>query len=215
MKYIIHACNQRMWYVEEFLIPSMQAQGIRDIKIHLDRDGRGCLPSMMESLRECGRQRVSAWHLQDDVAVSRDFARKTEEHDAGIVCGFWHRYKGQEDLKEVTDGEDMRYSFPCIRIPWEMAGGFAEWFDREASGREEYRGWIGQKKYDDSFFRDYIREKHPGDMVFNLKPSIVEHVDWLIGGSVANRERQEICRATYWKDEDIIEELKDKLAHRK
>ncbi len=30
MRYMIHACPPRMWYVEEFFIPSMKAQGIRD-----------------------------------------------------------------------------------------------------------------------------------------------------------------------------------------
>ena len=42
-KYLIHCCNDRMWYVKEFLIPSMIKQGIStdDIFIYQDKNKIG------------------------------------------------------------------------------------------------------------------------------------------------------------------------------
>ena len=42
MNYMIHAAPPRMWYVEEFLIPALLAQGIRreEILVALDDSGR-------------------------------------------------------------------------------------------------------------------------------------------------------------------------------
>lgn len=203
--------------MEEFLIPSMTKQGIaeNDISVHLDDSYLGCLFAAMENFTECGRKGISAWHLQDDVAISRDFAEKTVKHDDGIVFGFWHLYNGDWDLKSgKTPVEEMGYSFPCIRIPAEIAGEFAEWFYSDARIREKYQRWVEAKKYVDSFFRDFMMECHPEQYIYNLKPSIVEHVDWLIGGSMVNKWRSEICRAAYWEDESLIDELKEQLAHR-
>ena len=36
MKILIHACPQRMWYVEEFLVPELRAQGAENIEIWCD-----------------------------------------------------------------------------------------------------------------------------------------------------------------------------------
>lgn len=217
MKYIVHACNKRKWYVDEFLIPSMREQGIMDVKTYLDKDGRGCLPSMLASFRECGKRRISAWHLQDDVVLSRDFAEKSQNIDRKIVnMGFWHRFDGDQDLHPGrTKVSDMTYSFPCVYVPHNIAQEFAEWYFDEAVKREQYKKWIEAKKYGDSFFRDFMRERHTDEYVYNFKPSLVEHIDWLIGGSTINQYRDGICRAGYWEDETIIEVLKDKLAHRK
>ena len=42
--YLIHACLEREWYVKEYLVPSMVAQGIKtgNINVYVDRkrDGR-------------------------------------------------------------------------------------------------------------------------------------------------------------------------------
>ena len=34
MKYMIHTCEARLWYVEEYLIPSMLKQGIKEDDIY-------------------------------------------------------------------------------------------------------------------------------------------------------------------------------------
>ena len=120
MKYIIHACNKRMWYVEEFLVPSMRRQGIRndDITVYLDREEIGCLFSTMEIFRECGKDGMDAWHLQDDVAISLDFAEKTAEHDDGLVFGFWHQIYDDTDLRSgFVPVQEMGYPSPNPSSP--------------------------------------------------------------------------------------------------
>ena len=41
MKYMIHCCPKRMWYVEEYLIPSMLRQGIDRDSIIIWNDNKG------------------------------------------------------------------------------------------------------------------------------------------------------------------------------
>jgi len=214
-KFMIHACPDRMWYVEDFLVPSMRAQGITNITIWNDKDGIGCLDSCMKSFESCEGD-GGTWHLQDDVLICHDFAYACEEYDEGVACGFCHILF--EPFNRPVPGEAppiyMFNSFPCIRIPDPIARECAEWYYTDAQFRPEYQDWVKSKKHDDGFWHDFYVERHPRDWVMNLVPALVEHVDWLIGGSVVNDWRGYICRATYWEDEDLVTELKAKLAHR-
>ena len=47
MKIIIHACEKRMWYVNNFIIPQLNEQGIKnkDILVWNDKLEVGCLDS--------------------------------------------------------------------------------------------------------------------------------------------------------------------------
>ena len=76
MRYLIHACPQRLWYVNDYLIPSMLLQGVKrdDIEVWNDADGRGNLTSCMESFRACAgqNQAVKGFRellLQDKVVI--------------------------------------------------------------------------------------------------------------------------------------------------
>jgi len=217
MNYMIHACEARMWYVDEFLIPSMVEQGINrnDIEVWCDTDHVGCLQATLDSFESCGSRPGGTWHLQDDVAISRSFAHITADHDDGIVHGFYFRHIDEADLHPgKTSVMKMGYSFPCCRIPNYIAGEFVEWYKTEGQHREEYQEWIRLRKHVDTFFIDFLREKHPDKFIYNLKPSIVEHVDYLVGGSTVNKWRIVPARATYFEDYDIIEKLKERIAHR-
>ena len=217
-KYMIHACEARMWYVEEFLVPSMTDQGIpeENIEIWCDHKHDGCLKATIDSFYECGKREGGIWHLQDDVAISRDFAQKTAEHDDGIVHGFFFRHIDECDLNPgKTSIMKMGYSFPCCRIPNDIAREFVDWYREDGQFRDDYQEWIRLRKHVDTFFRDFLRERHSDGFIYNLKPSIVEHVDYLIGGSTVNKWRIVPARATYFEDYDIIENLKDRIAHRK
>lgn len=214
MRFMIHACPKREWYVNDYLIPSMLAQGIPpdDIEVWMDRNGDGNLLSCMNAFFECGKRPGGTWHLQDDVLISSDFARRCAENDEGLVCGF-----GCGDFGPTmqTTGSVPRiflwYSFQCIRIPNELAGECAEWFFNDAAWRDNYRQWVIEKKNDDSFFYDFVQETQEDLRVTNLRPNIVEHVDYLIGGSMVNRWRGYWARSAYWEEEDLVEELADRL----
>ena len=54
MKIMIHACPQRMWYVEEFLAPELERQGADRVDIWCDREGKGNLRACMEAFASCG-----------------------------------------------------------------------------------------------------------------------------------------------------------------
>ena len=218
MQIMIHAVPQRMWYVEGFLIPSMLAQGIsrEEIELRCDTDGKGNLQSCMESFRAAGARDGGTWHIQDDVILCRDFAKRAQEHDLGIVCGFGcENFGAQQQTAGRVPLVFMWFSFPCIRIPNELAGACAEWFFAEAVKRDDYTKKISDRKHDDFFWQEFLREKRPDVWVTNLTPCLVDHVDYLIGGTLVNPRRPgKINRALSWEDEDLIEALREELGVR-
>lgn len=215
MQYMIHASPKRMRYVEKHLIPSMTDQGIldKDIVVWNDAQGKGNLVSCMESFQDCGKRDGGTWHLQDDVIICHDFAKRTEDFDNGVVCGFCceHFEATTENIGEV-EVRLMWYSFQCIRIPNQLAGECADWFYNDASKRDKYRFKVLSNKYDDTFWMDFMAEKHRDMKVTNLVPNLVDHIDFVIGGSLVNKLRgNKERRAFYFEDASLVEELKNKL----
>ena len=207
----------REWYVNDFLIPSMLEQGIprESIEVWLDRMYDGNLKACLKCFKYCGEKGSGRWHMQDDVVISRDFKEKTEKYDEGIVSGFMRiNWQGLTPHAGVVPAVYMWNSFQCIRIPDSIAGEFVRWFYDEATKCEEYKDKIRANKYDDWFFNEFIQERHKDDDVTNLKPSIVDHIDFLLGGSVINKWRGHLARGDLWEDDVAYEEMKDKLARR-
>ena len=219
VKYMIHACPQRMWYVEEFLVPSMLEQYIRpdDIEIRCDTEGKGNLLSCMESFRDCGERPGGTWHLQDDVIICRHFEDETWASDSLVRCGFGCRNFGPSmQERGAVPSSFMWYSFQCIFIPNKIAGECAEWFFDLAVRRDAYTTKIVEKRHDDWFFRQFMLERHTNDLVINVAPNLVDHIDYLIGGTVINPLRRiKINRAEFFNDQDLVEELAEKLKKRK
>jgi len=283
MKVMIHACPDRLWYVEGFLLPELRRQGAEEIRVWYDGTGRGNLLSCMEAFASLGtgedasplrcsariatpacaegespgtgergrpgplvrddgdgeadrcggtgdrdpssapsgrlppgegRRGEDTWHLQDDILLCRDFVRRAEELEAipGILCGFVSELGGPDcNLRGRVYIPDMWYSFPCIRIPDALARGCAKWFLSGAWKQEADPAAFAMEaagRGDDWFFREYMELRHGGETVLNLVPCLVEHVDWLLGGSVVSRWRGHPTRAVYWEDEERVEELK-------
>ena len=218
MKIMIHACPERMWYVKDYLVPSLKTQGIKQVNITVwnDTAGDGCLVSCLKSFASCDSDGAT-WHLQDDVLIAHDFAERAEELDKSgynVVHGFCHTLFEPFNRPMLWDVPAIFAfnSFPCIRIPNSMAREFVRWVYDDASKRPEYKNWIRSGKHDDSLWHDFFVERYPHERCWNEAPALVEHVDWLIGGSTVNAWRGYICRASYWEDEYLIEDLKRKLA---
>ena len=100
-RYMIHTCNNRYWYVHDYLIPSMLKQGIpkEDIVVYLDKYNEGNLTSCMHSFHSLP-SRDNVWHLQDDVVISRDFKSKIEQCeslDSFLICGFCSNVDSNKD----------------------------------------------------------------------------------------------------------------------
>ena len=64
---------------------------------------------------------------------------------------------------------------------------------------------------DDTFFHEFMACMHPYDVAENLKPNIVEHVDWLLGGSSIQKWRDYIARAEFFEDTDLVDELRERI----
>ena len=218
MRYMIHSVPSRQWYVDRYLIPSMIEQGISkdDIVVWCDTDKKGNLQSCMESFKFCGDNPTDGtWHLQDDIIISKKFAQLTKEYNYGIVAGFVVQEWGPDWAKTGSQPvNQLWYSFPCIRIPDQIAGECANWFFTDVRYRRDYKyiSRIQSKKHDDDFFLFFLQEKYPKKEIINLKPNIVDHVDYLIGGSLINAAREKtIYRSAYWEDETLVEQLENRL----
>lgn len=216
-KYMIHACKQRMWYVNDYLIPSMVKQGIGkndDIFIYLDKNEEGNLASCMSSFSYVKNiDTEGIWHLQDDVIISSDFKQRTEELDDGLVCGFCCDYDANKEITGITNMINMWYSFPCIRIPNRLAIECADWYYNGLSHPTEVKFFMRNGKNDDLIFRAFLERHYPSMSVTLVKPNLVNHIDYLIGGSTINAERRKgkIVVAEYWEEQQLIDDLAKRL----
>lgn len=209
-KYIIHACPERLWYVEDYLIPSMKEQGIKDVTVRNDKHRLGCLHHCMQifgSMEGDG----GTWHMCDDVIIGRNFRELTEPEPDGIVCGFiWER--DPQKKTGMVDLQDMRWSFPCIYIPNYLARECADWYFNEAMHATKYATYVSQRKFDDLMFLEFLKTHYPSMKVYNHEKSFVDHIDWLIGGSIVNQDRVwKIVRAMWFDDTDLVDELEMRL----
>lgn len=148
------------------------------------------------------------------MVICRDFAKRIRSAPKGVVCGFCvYKYEHEIVKGETIPKYMWQSSFPCIKIPNEIAGEFVEWFIKEQK-REGLQKYIVTGKKDDTLFHIFMLEEHFGMNVFNMAPHLVDHIDWLIGGSTINQTRPFRARAHFWDDEELITELQKKLAGR-
>ncbi len=218
-KYMIHLIPEREWYVNKYLVPSMLKQGIKNEDIYLwnDEQHLGNLTSFVESMKVCGDYKCDGvWHLQDDVMISHRFKEFTEKLDnEGVVCGIC--YKKQTDpLPNLrVDKDKMWWSFQCIRIPTSVAKGFADWYFSYAGKTTVYKEYTAENKFDDTMFWIYLQDFNKEiKTVYNAVPNLVNHIDYLIGGSSLGYNRDFILEAHFWDDEEDIkalEKLKEDL----
>lgn len=224
MKYMIHSCNKRLWYVEEYLIPSMVRQGIprEDIIVWNDNDNIGCLKSWYNSclyIKENEDLELGMWHLQDDVCICKDFYTRTKEvpNNINIRCGFVTSKfnpngKWNKGLQPIGLGW---MSFPCIYIPNKYMSEFLFWFDTTVIKDGKFKKQYDTGKMDDFFFYKYIRQLHHEIKSMNITPCLVDHIDYLIGGSTLFDRKGKQNRAFYFDDGYLVDELAEKLKDRR
>lgn len=206
---MIHTCPQRAWYVDEYLIPSLVEQGIKNIIVYNDVNGEGQLTSLMKSYEYTNDK--DTWHLQDDVIISSRFKELTEIHNDGVVCGFCNGFSSAQPGK--TNVFSMWYSMPCIRIPGHIFRNFVFWLDTLDTKRR-YGNFIETGKHDDVLFQYFMQENYNREPILNLAPNIVNHIDHLIGGSILNKARDKelsFVMAKYWDEPDLVIDIEQRL----
>lgn len=210
--YMIHTIPKRKWYVEQFLIPSMLEQGIKreNITVYCDNKRQGNLKACMNSwltLPEDG----GTWHLQDDVLICRDFKKRTEKYNAGFIAGFGSNLYDSKKPSGLSLLSNIRWTFPCVRIPNKIAKDCAKWVLEYIVGNPVYREKTKNGNGDDWAFRLYSENFLKDKMCLNLDSTLVEHVDWLIGGSSIGSTRKVECKSLNFEDEDLVEDLRRRL----
>lgn len=219
-RYMVHACPAREWYVRGYLVPSMLEQGIHpsQITIWLDREQKGNLASFVESCRSLAGVPGGTWHLQDDVCICSDFAQRTKIDKTLVIAGFC--YNGYEADDPPVTGAVMpcrlwHSCFQCVYIPNFLAAEFADWMRDTAPAVPEYAEMIATGKMDDTLFHCFLCDQHPTGVCLNLAPHLVEHVDYLVGGSQINQWRGHTSRGYYFEDDGAVDALLQKLARQR
>ena len=210
---MIHTCNTRLDYVLNHLFPSLVKQRIKisDIEIHVDDYGDGNLKSTLKSFKQLPEDGAT-WHLQDDVIISSDFKKRTEDiaKKHAAACGFCSVYDSGVSVG-IVNPDLMWYSFPCILIPNKWAHEFVDWVQQQNDDNNgKYWLQITNNMFDDYLFKSFMTEKHPDAAVLNIVPNLVNNIDYLIGGSILS-ERKEKIHAIYWEEPELIKELENKL----
>jgi hypothetical protein len=216
--YLIHTYPKRLWYVTEYLIPSMLKQGISidDINIYNDDKGDGNLRACMNAFKTLSETQEGTWHLQDDIIIASNFKERTEAYDSGLVCGFSSlKYDGDiERKKGAVCRKDMWFSFPCIRIPNKFAIECADWITTYIIGNPVYEKYWKDGVNDDWAFRLYLKEFQKDCTAINMVPCLVNHIDYLIGGGSGKKVREHPVTAQYWDEDYLVEELKCQIENR-
>lgn len=219
-KFLIHACKDRLWYVKQYLIKSMKRQGIsaKNIDIYLDRDEEGCLESCMKSFAMMPFNEYDTWHMQDDVIICSDFKERTDMLDRlqknSVVCGYCYTLDENKHVVGHVKAKQMWYSFPCIRIPNNIARYCADWYYRKVQKDNAYGIYIRSKRHDDTLFHIFMEDYFSQHDVLNLKPNLVDHVDYLIGGSVVNKARAEKeTHAVHFEDVNLVTKLEREFTY--
>lgn len=220
MKLLIHACPQRMWYVEGYLVPMLQDRGVGadEIEIWNDAAGRGNLIACMEAFASRTGE-GGTWHIQDDVLPCSDFAVRCREYDEGVAYGFACRNFGDRlDAWGSVYVNDAWNSFQCVRIPDPWARECAEWVLSGAWERESPLPELSVLRAigngDDTFFHEFMICRHGDAAAENIRPNLVEHIDWLIGGSSLQTWRDYLARAEFWDEPALVDELRRKLKNK-
>lgn len=216
---LIHACDGRMWWVENHLIPALRRSGVPHDKIHVwNAGGLGNLTSFIRAASEVAlNPGAGMWHLQDDVYPCRNFAERAEELEAmaPIVQGFYPENQTQFLLQKGTtpfkrlppdfgvheNREGYLWSFQCIHIPNSLYLDACSWIANEAIPNNLFPNLIKADKGDDSFFFEYLFRYQPHGLHYRCENCLVEHVDTFMGGSVLGHR---IDQAGNFPDEDII-----------
>ena len=208
-QFLIHTCPKRLWYVEKYLIPSLNEQGIDNILVYNDKDKDGQLNAFLKSYLLIGDK--DTWHLQDDIIISKNFRKTAEEHDDGIVCGFCNSYStGNPGRANMWN---MWYSMPCIRIPGDIFKHFMSWM-RSRDVQNKFRHYFFDNKHDDVFLQIFLQENYPRLIAYNVAPNMVNHIDHLLGGSLINKDRgqsTEYIMSKYWDEPELLKDIEDKL----
>lgn len=220
--YMIHTCENRFWYVRDFLLPSMFKQGIEQnhILVYRDRNRIGNLRSWVDSCNRLASQSKNAkiknvWHLQDDVVISKDFKKITEQYEQNdIVCGFTCNYdkKPEAGSFKIRDHK-MWYSFPCINISTALTTEFAQWANFNLWQSQHFKEAVRRGNCDDMIFREWLYDNYDEMEEINLDPNIVNHIDKWLGGSICNKQRDPDTdtMSIFWKDQGELSTLKTAL----
>ena len=218
-RYMIHTYPGRLWYVEEFLVPSMLKQGIKQeqIDVYCDSAKEGNLRACMNSWLTLPDDENGTWHLQDDVLICKDFKKRTEQHNSGYIAGFIREKPAYNpDIPfGLINLVDMPWTFPCIRIPNKAARACAEWILNYIIGNPVYLNQTKDGNGDDWAFKLYAQSFLKDKKMLNINPCLVDHIDWLIGGTSTGNKRVEPVVARQFKDRDLVEKLRKELCKKK
>lgn len=191
-KYMIHTNHSRRWYVDDYLIQSMIAQGIDESNISV---WDGSFEDSMKWISENECYMDGTWHLTDNIVIGSRFKSITDANRVGVVCGFCNEKMDAANINMIGI-VPIAFSWKsqqCIRIPNEYAYEYGEWL----------------KKFDEkdgnkfSVWREYMIAQHPASNAYNFPENIVDLIDGEDG-----------TRAFRFNEQNAVNDIRKKLEQR-
>lgn len=220
MKYVIHTSPKRIDFVNKYQVPILIKYGIneKDIVVWNDTEFKGQLKAWLECAEEILKTDSiydGCWHLEDDVVPCKDFLNLTSQPPQNdIVQGF--RCKEFDDHYDCIGKQPIDkilYGSQCIWIPNVYLKSMLKMFEEEVlTGKRRKPLYDAGKFYSDTLLKCAMNKYHKYTFVYNLENSLVDHIDYLIGGSSVGVIRsKKICRAIKFDNQEEIDKLEQKL----
>lgn len=202
--FVIHCVPKRRKWVDGYIIPELKKHKEKYI-IYEDKKGDGNLKSFTNSLDKVKDIPNGCWHIQDDIYFAKDFFERIKKMPKDmLILGFtsadW--CLGAPGTQFISGAW---LSFQCVYIPTRYTKGFRQFLK---DYYDEYKDMIDQNCNDDTLFKKHLLKNFPSDWVWNEKPNLVNHIDYLIGGTTIHKNFKPHL-ALYW--DEPIEEMEQKV----
>lgn len=194
--FVIHCVPKRRKWVDGYIIPELKKHN-QEYIVYEDTKGDGNLKSFTKSLDKVKNIPKGCWHIQDDIYFASDFFERIDNFPRDmLILGFttadWCRGRfGTQSIRTAW------LSFQCLYIPTKYVRGFKDYLKEDYNSNKSL---IDAGCYDDTLFHKYLMKHFKDDWCWNEKPNLVNHIDYLIGGTTLDKEFKPHT-ALYWDDD--------------
>lgn len=218
--YVIHTSPKRIKFVNEYMVPCFKRYGIQDIIVWNDEQMIG----QLNAWTDCARWIVSekneyrgTWHLEDDVVPCKNFKTLSEQLSGKsiVVQGFItdNKFFGFKGETGILPFQYLPYGMQCIYIPNLYLKGFIDFVDTFVkTGMYRKKQYECGTLYSDAVFRTFMKRYYKDTLINNLDDCMVEHVDYLIGGSSVRKQKDTKAKARKFDNYEEVERLERWLA---
>jgi GR25 family glycosyltransferase involved in LPS biosynthesis len=171
VKFYIQAVSDRLPFITQCIIPSINSQGFKDIHVSVDHERKGPLYGATQIWKKIIEQDDRAIILQDDVILHKNFSQSLKEINEHIDAGVMQAVSlfappRKIMLESFEKGHNFIENYDFL---WLQGVIFTKEFCKGLIKYAETQNTI----HDDSVVRDYASSN--GIPIWNCLPSLIQH----------------------------------------